>query len=252
MVYTVRMQAEGARGYWSRLGGMLGGTLFERAHYLAVDLPYDRRAARRWVPWPLRLAPAPATLFLAWFPTTSFGSTYREAGLFLWVRRAGRGDAIFCPWMIVDDDVAMITGREILGYPKKLGAIELAIDGDRVSGAATRRGAPLVAMRGRLGEELASPPPMLGVPHRNVRGAMGSVVSTVVAFTPRERVVSVRRADLEVEIGGSARDPLHELGLGAPLAGRLHVVDLQAGVPPIPVGVISPLAHVRQWLLRAH
>ncbi len=250
MVYTVRMPT--SEGYWSRLGGMLAAPLFERAHYLAVDVPYDRDAARRWTPRPLRLSDAPATLFLAWFPKTSFGSVYREAGLFLRVRRAGRGDAVFCPWMIVDDDVAMITGRELLGYPKKLGEIELEIEGDRVRGAARRRGAPLVAMRGRLGDELTDPPPILGVPHRNLRGALGSVVSQVVAFTPRERIVSVRRAELEVEIGGSARDPLHELRLGAPLAARLHVVDLRAGAPPVPVGMVSPLAHVRQWLFRAH
>jgi acetoacetate decarboxylase len=241
------------KGYWSRLAGMIapGEWLYERAHYLASEIEIDPVAARRWIPRPLELAEPVATIFTGWFPHNTFGSDYTEAGLFLHVRHR-RTKAIYSPWMLVDDDVALITGRELLGYPKKLGAIEFSVDGDRVRGVATRRGAELVRMEGRLGREVPNPPPILGRPHRNVRSAMGVALPKVIAFTPKEHPVSVREAELDVRVGGSERDPLAELGFGRVLRSRLHVVNLAAAAPPVPIAAVSPLWYVRQWLLRVH
>ena len=180
---------------WRRLVAMLapGDWLYTDAHYLAAEMEVDAEAARRWLPRPLRLAsPARATVFVAWFPHTSFGSVYSEAGLFLHLEHRHRG-AVFSPWMIVDDDVALILGRELLGYPKKMGSIALSIDGDRVSGVASRRGVELIRMEGRLDEREDDPPPMLGRPHRNVRSTMGLSVPKIIAFTPREQAIEVRR-----------------------------------------------------------
>src|SRR5512140_1453834 len=152
--------------YWSRLVAMLapGDWIYRDAHYLLAEMDVDPAAAKRWLPSPLRLAsPATATVFTGWFPNNTFGSVYHEAGIFLHVEHLGR-PAIFSPWMLVDDDVALITGRELLGYPKKLGEIAWKIDGDAISGVATRRGAELVRMKGTLREEIANPPPVLGRP----------------------------------------------------------------------------------------
>jgi len=253
MMYTAAMPA-GADSQWSRWKQMLapGGWLYTDAHYLVADMDVDARAAARWVPWPLRLArPATASIFTAWFPSTTFGSVYREAGLFLHVEHLGRR-AIFCPWMIVDDDVALIVGRELLGYPKKLGDIDFVVDGDRVSGVAWRRGTELLRMEGTLGARVADPPPMLGRPHRNVRTSLGLALSKVIAFTPREEPVEVRRAALEVRVGSSERDPLGDLGFGAVRAAHLHRVNLGGAVPPLPVSAVSPWWSLRHLLLRVH
>lgn len=236
-----------------RLASMLGGGggwIYRDAHYLVAEVAVDARAARRWLPRCLRVAePATASIFTAWFPHTTFGSVYREAGILLHaVHRGAR--AVFSPWMIVDDDVALVAGRELLGYPKKMGEIDFAIDGDRVRGVARRRGVELVRMDAALGDRLASPPPMLGRPHRNVRASMGIAVPTIVAFTPKEEVVEVRRAEIALAVGGSERDPLAELGFGEVRAARLHRVNLGGRRPPLPVGIASPLWFARQWLLR--
>lgn len=249
MVYTNPMG-----GYWSRLASMVApdGWLYRDAHYLVADMEIDPRAARRWVPWPLELSsPATASIFTAWFPHNTFGSVYREAGLFLHVAHRGRR-AVFSPWMLVDDDVALITGRELLGYPKKLGTIELSIDGDRVRGVGARRGAELVRMEGVLKERVESPPPILGRPHRNVHASLGLAVPKVIAFTPREEPIEVRRAELTVTVGGSDRDPLSELGFGAIKAAYLHRVNLGGRSFPVPVAGVSPVWFLRQVLLRAH
>jgi acetoacetate decarboxylase len=229
-----------------------GDWLYRDAHYLVADMEIDAAAARRWVPAPLRLSsPARASLFTAWFPETRFGSVYHEAGLFLHVDHRRRA-AVFCPWMLVDDDVALILGRELLGYPKKLGVIDVSFEGDRVSSSVSRRGAPLFEMEGTLGARVADPPPVLARPHRNVRGSLGLALPKVIAFTPRERVLEVRHAELMVRVTGSTRDPIGELGLGRVLASRLHRVDLGGALPPVPVGLASPLWFLRQCLLRAH
>jgi acetoacetate decarboxylase len=130
--------------------------------------------------------------------------------------------------------------------------IDFRLEGDRVSAVASRRGAELLCMEGVLHERVASPPPMLGRPHRNVRSSLGLAVPKVIAFTPREEAILVRRAELDVHVGGSERDPLSQLGFGRVLAAYLHRVNLGAGFLPVPVAGVSPLWFLRQWLLRAH
>ena len=248
-MYTVSMT-----GYWQRLAGMVapGEWIYRNAHYLAADMEIDASVARRWVPAPLRLAsPAVATVFTGWFPDNTFGSVYNEAGLFLHVEHRGK-PAIFSPWMLVDDDVALIVGRDLLGYPKKIGTIDFTIDGDTISGVAQRRGTELLRMEGVLGERVKNPPPILGRPHRNVRSSLGVAIPKVIAFTPREEVIEVRHADIKVTVGGSERDPLAELGFGRVRASYLHRVNLGARGLPVPVAGVSPLWFLRQLLLRTH
>jgi acetoacetate decarboxylase len=235
-----------------------GDWLYRDAHYLVADMDVDERAARRWVPWPLKLAtPATASIFTAFFPHNSFGSVYCEAGLFLHVEHLGTR-AVFSPWMLVDDDVALITGRELLGYPKKMGEIAWNLEDDRISGIATRRGVELVRMEGTLGQRVDDPPPMLGRPHRNVRSAIGLAAPMLLAFTPYEEPVEVRRAHIDVHIGGSERDPLTELGFGSVRNAYLHRVNIGArparGLPrlPVPLHGVSPIWYLRQLLLRVH
>ncbi len=242
----------GASGPWSRLASTLapGDWIYRDAQYLVADFELDPRAARKLVPWPLRLAePARAQVFTADFPHTTFGSVYREAGiLFDVVHRGTR--AAYSPWMIVDDDVALIAGRELLGYPKKLGEFAWSIENDKIHNVASRRGHRLIEMAGTLGARIESPPPMLGRPHRNVRTTLGLALPKVIAFAPRERVVEVREANITVTISGSSRDPLHEFGFGNCLGARLHRVDL-GGRMPIPIGLASPAALLKQLLLRS-
>ena len=47
--------------------------------------------------------------------------------------------ASHCPWMLVDSDRSMIAGREVLGFPKKLGAFSFRVDGVELSSAKTDR-----------------------------------------------------------------------------------------------------------------
>ena len=81
--------------------------------------------------------------------------------------------AYHCPWMLVDSDRSMIAGREILGFPKKLGAFSFAVDGVELSAAASEdddaanatrrfrypfRAGATVAAVSRGGMKLSTPP----------------------------------------------------------------------------------------------
>jgi acetoacetate decarboxylase len=218
-------------------------TLYRDAHYFAATVEVDPDAMRPWLPAGVRLtAPARADLFTACFPDCTYlDAPYHEAGLFVHVKTTF-GTGIHCPWMIVDDDVALILGRELLGYPKKLGQIDWTLDGDTIHAHATRRQTSLVTMHGTLGEALPDAPKILGRPHRNAAGGLGLTLPRLLAFTPGEHPIEVRRVeDFELEIGGCERDPIDQMGLGRVLDARLHRVDLTAGTPPVPFLPLNPL-----------
>ncbi|MFN8039019.1 MAG: acetoacetate decarboxylase family protein [Acidimicrobiales bacterium] len=121
------------------------GLMLTGARMLWVTVPVDPAAAATWLPPTLRVAaPATASVFVAHYPLTSFGTpTYDEAAILLHVE-ADDGPAWHCPWIIVNDDTALILGREMTGFPKKLGEIGLDEGGGTVRGVAHRKGAELV------------------------------------------------------------------------------------------------------------
>ncbi|MUL67759.1 acetoacetate decarboxylase [Mycobacterium sp. CBMA 234] len=217
-------------------------TLYRDAHYFTATVEVDPDRMRPWLPPGVRLAdPARADVFAAFFPDCNYGSVYHEAGLFVHIK-TGRRTGIHCPWMILDDDVALILGRELLGYPKKLGEIDWQLTETDIRAEATRRGNKLISMTGRLGDVLTDAPPILGRPHRNVAGLAGLFLPWVVAFTPGENPIEVRQVvDFDLSIAGSERDPLDQMGLGRVIEARLHRVDLSAGLPPVPIRPLTPL-----------
>ncbi|MFD4785108.1 acetoacetate decarboxylase family protein [Rhodococcus qingshengii] len=219
-------------------------SLYRDAHYFSATVEIDPDIMKQWLPAGVRLAePARADLFTACFPDNNFESPgYHEAGLFVHIKTV-QGTGIHCPWMILDDDVALIIGRELLGYPKKLGEVEWTVTDTEIRAAATRRGHKLLTMSGRVGDVITDPPPILARPHRNVVGVAGMLPPWLVAFTPRESVLEVRRIeDFALEVGGSERDPLDQMGIGRVVEARLHRVDLPGvWVPPVPVRPLTSL-----------
>ena len=229
--------------------------MYTGAVFFAARVALDPARARVWLPSGVSLAePSVATVFAAHFPETSFGSVYDEAGVFFHVRRRFRS-AVFCPWMVVTDDVALTVGRELLGYPKKLARIAFDFGsgaaGTEVRAEVERRGRVVLRLRGRVGAEVHDAPPMLGQRALNVRGSLGPFSQRLVTFTPRERIVIARRATAELELPpppasshGKARleegrDPVDELGLGAVLGAHLYRVNVRAGWPPRDVRRVS-------------
>jgi len=137
----------------------------------------DAAAASAWLPKNLLTLSddLAATVFIAWYPDSFCCGAYHEAAIVFDVTYGGGDDAVdalHCPWMLVDKDRSMIAGREILGFPKKLGEFAFTLtteDGAtidvsdpsvdvadvlsraaRVDASVTREGATLLNMTGAL------------------------------------------------------------------------------------------------------
>lgn len=212
--------------------------LWEDAVFVFATLPVDPDAARKILPRFMWLtSPCQATLFIANYPKTAFTVAYNEAALLLHVATPlGRG--VHCPWMVVDDDTAMIYGREVLGYPKKLADIPFADDGAKITAGVTRRNTRVVALEATRIVEEPDPGPVMGVKTFNI-GGMGQWFSfnPVWMFTPREAVHEAFTATADVMINDSDHDPIARLIAphAGPVPARVARIDIFGARTLIPV-----------------
>lgn len=238
---------ERGRMLW-RFARPRSGWMFTNARFLAARVELDPARVSRVLPFGLRPStPAQATLFVAHFPTTSFESVYSEAGIFVHLA----GGAQHCPWILVDDDVALITGRELLGYPKKIGSIDFTLSGDRAHARVERKGARVFEVHAELGEIDPTPPPMEGRRTLNVLGSIGWSLQRLIAFTPEEEILEARHATVDLRLFHAPRDPLHELGIGRVTSAHYYRVNLGGRSLPWPVLPVGPRFWIHNWSLRS-
>jgi len=76
------------------------------------------------------------------------------AGWFGVRARHGEVDGEYALFMPMTTEQATVGGRETFGEPKKLAAVSLGVDGDRVAASIERMGFRLVEVSGTLGDEL--------------------------------------------------------------------------------------------------
>ncbi|MFI5838798.1 acetoacetate decarboxylase family protein [Catenuloplanes sp. NPDC051500] len=224
---------------------------YRNATFLSVTVPVDRERANTLLPAGVKMAEeSTALVFIADYPWTNFNSTYREAAVFLNVKH-GPFRAAHCPWIVVDDDVALIGGRETLGFPKKMAEIDWAVADGVVTASVRRRGVELLAMTGTIGDEVTSLPPIFNQPFRNVLGTLGMSLPRLVTFSTVDEPIEQRTADVRLTVGGSYTDPLDTIISGEPLAADFRRVDMRVGKLPRPVGLVSPTFLIRTHPLRA-
>lgn len=123
---------------------------FFDAEVLTVYFETKPEVVKQLLPPPLNPGPMPvAGVFVANYPKTNFGVTYSESALFLQAAYDGEEGA-YCLAMPVTDDMALILGREVFGYPKKLANISLERKGQEVKGWTERRGTRFLEVRAKL------------------------------------------------------------------------------------------------------
>ena len=230
-----------------------GPFIWTNAKLLAVRVRIAGETAAALLPPGLQPEdPATATLFIADYPETQFGSVYKEAGVLLHARDQD-GPALHCSWMVVDDDAALILGREVLGFPKKLAAITLDQREGGVVGTVTRRGTLLMRLEARLHTAEASPAPMFG---RRVVNALGTIPTgmKLVELQPAAELIhSSRCGQGRVTLNSSDRDPLAELQAANSGDGRYLELDFGTvnAAPPRIIADIDAEWTQRHFFLRA-
>ena len=126
---------------------------FHGARMLVVVFRTDAAVVRSVLPRQLSPVDEPlGVAFVAEYGSTNFGLQYREAGLSLRCR-LGREHGLYHLCMPVDDDAALIGGRESFGFPKKMAeSISLHETEDTLSGSVTRRGVELLRIQATRSE----------------------------------------------------------------------------------------------------
>ena len=138
---------------WSKIGPFL--PTFTGAEMLWVTFRTDPEVIKAILPKPLEVPPEPiAQAFIARYPETNFGVTYNEGALFIGAVFKDEPGG-YCLAMPVDDDMALIGGRERYGYPKKIAdEITLDLDGQRATGTVARKGHVIMRIDVELSDEI--------------------------------------------------------------------------------------------------
>ena len=130
---------------------------FRNVEMLSALFRTDPDIVRAILPKPLVPADEPlAQAFVARYPETNFGLSYNEGALFL---RAVYKDepGWYCLAMPVDNDMALVGGREQFGYPKKIAEeITLERTGNQVMGRVIRRGVEVLHIEAELSEAVSA------------------------------------------------------------------------------------------------
>ncbi|MFH1149565.1 MAG: acetoacetate decarboxylase family protein [Actinomycetota bacterium] len=113
----------------------------------------DPEVVRKILPKPLKPHTEPLVFaFVAQYPETNFGLTYNEGGLIVLATYKGELGG-YCLSMPVTDDMAMVGGRELVGFPKKIAEeISLTRDGERMTGRVVRKGHEIMNLSCELAE----------------------------------------------------------------------------------------------------
>jgi acetoacetate decarboxylase len=225
--------------------------LWENARFILARVPLYSAQVKRILPLGMRPTdPAAGTLFIANYTKTSFTIPYKEAALLIDVcTPLGRG--VHCCWMTVDDDTALIYGRELLGYPKKMAQFTFEETEKHISASVSRRGVKLLTMEAEKGERENSPAPVFDQKTFNV-GAMGQffALNPVWLLRPREVIHESYTAKVSMQLAESEYDPLATLISGPPVSGRMAVTDIPGSSYNLPVWFAGPIFFNRTFFMR--
>jgi acetoacetate decarboxylase len=136
-----------------RMAGMK--FIFFDAEMAMVLFRTDPDVVKKIIPEPLKPSAEPfAMAFIAKYPKTNFGSVYNEAALTLVVEYEGELGG-YCLTMPVTEDMALIGGREVFGFPKKI-ADEISLERTKngVEGRYVRKGIELMNLSMSFDEEV--------------------------------------------------------------------------------------------------
>ncbi len=123
---------------------------FFGAKMLTVYYETKPEIVKKLLPPPLKPTKYPlAFAFIASYNKTNFGLPYNESAIFLRADFNGE-QGNYCIAMHVTDDLALILGREIFGYPKKIANIVLKVDGDKIEGFSERLGTRYIELKANI------------------------------------------------------------------------------------------------------
>lgn len=238
---------------WRALG--VGEKFFwHNARMVFAEVPVDDAVVSDWLPFGLTLAsPARATVFVGDYPQTTFAPHYQEAAMLLHVKIFGVIPAVYCPWMVLNNDRALILGREMLGLPKKLADVSFSEKAGKVTARVVRNGVELLRIEGKAGRAVDAPKPGFGQRFVGLRGLMNVLMpGHLLMFRPTETVHDCHALTAVKLTLRSADDDPVGVATGAATDVTIRTCDIGPGLPPLRIFPVSPLfpAHVMKLRVR--
>lgn len=213
------------------------------AKVLSIFWETNSEIIERLLPAPLEPTSTPLVYaFLANYPKLGFsGVPYSEAGLFLRSRFKGE-EGFYCLSMPVTTDMAMVGGREMLGFPKKIGDISLIKNNSNIDGWVERHNIRFFEVKATLTNESDNKAVLdfndeLGI-NASVRTAYNfkyfpapeggafdynpRLVKTETVIRPKFR----QMAEVEVKFNSSNTDPWYEIEIVKILGTVYSITDM--------------------------
>jgi acetoacetate decarboxylase len=209
---------------------------------VSVSVLFKTKAevVQRLLPPPLEPSAIPiGYAYVAEFHRTNFGVTYNEAALFLFAQYNGIVGQ-YCLSMPVTDDMAMIGGREIYGFPKKIAeTISVTRKGNEVTGMCIRKGITII----KINVNLTGPakpednrPAMPNYlfkyfPHSDPRTGLFDYNPRLIKQNNNISVDTVEVGEGELTLKESQYDPIHEIPVDEVVSAR-YVEGLEVRMLP--------------------
>ncbi|MFX1452807.1 MAG: acetoacetate decarboxylase family protein, partial [Promethearchaeota archaeon] len=129
---------------------------FYDAEILTINWETKPEIIKKLLPKPLKPTNTPiATAFVANYPKTNFGISYLESALSIACKYKDE-EGVYILAMPVDNDMAMAAGREVYGYPKKMGKIYLNRNKNGIIGWTERHGIRFMEIKANLIRKLST------------------------------------------------------------------------------------------------
>ena len=161
------------------------------------------------------------------------------------------GEGVHCCWMVVDDDTAMVYGRDLMGYPRKMAQISYEEVGDHVSASVIRRGAQVMSIEADRGIIQYAPPAVHDQKIYNIGGlAQIFAANPVWMLRPAEQIHESHEANASLTLYESEYDPIAEFVTGDPLNGRMVNLDITSVKYIFPISMAGPLWFARTYDMR--
>jgi acetoacetate decarboxylase len=107
---------------------------------LTIVYRTDQAASQRLLPAPLRPTGDLVVMHVYWMHDAEWFGVYGESAWQLPTETPDGVPAVYSPFLFLDSDGAVATGREVYGQPKKGGEVALEARGDVVVGVVRRNG----------------------------------------------------------------------------------------------------------------
>lgn len=178
-----------------------------------------------------------AQVFVAEYHRTNFIPPYNEAAVFIPCQYEGEAGS-YCLSMPVTTDIAMIGGREVYGYPKKIAdEISVTREDNSVQGICVRRGRPIIEVKGKMSDVVDSEGG--GGPHFIIKSILdekgvGATNPLLVKQVNPSKFDKMEIGEGTVTFGESEYDYLHEI----PVLDIIAVTYAEGGTIIMPPGKV--------------